>query len=465
MPYLIIMNKFKAAEKYYRHRGKSSKDKRNEQVQDFSDVFDVHDLINNTIANQRRLRCTDAVKNLDRSMFVILEPKDAQVIEIDGVDGLKVLRNAMPIATQVEWAFRAVREYSKLRYNNMTNLANDPAVTKTLWEQAWKEDKFSNSRTAWKAFHSLRWANIGAHYDWTAREYVDDPEIPQVPEELLQLTREVFALTGMAECKMVESGIINFYPSGTYMGGHLDNAEEDMVNPIVSLSLGTQCIYLQGGLTRDITPTPLWLRSGDIVLMGGNARRCFHGVPLVTSTIPDSFIKHTQELKMRFDQDEVEAFQERQFRGKLPLSTVKLNAQLEAMLVCINGNGLPWDAGLLLTTNKHIQYLNRTCRKKDKPTDILSFPNYKITLPGVLPDVQNEEERYLGDMFISIPYVQSFCKHNDTTLDERMPILLAHGLCHLLGYDHEVDKEYQVMQEKENELLAMYRTHLAVEYQ
>lgn len=83
-----------------------------------------------------------------------------------------------------------------------------------------------------------------------------------------------------------------------------------MESPIVSLSLGCSCIYLQGGPSRDQRPTPFWLRSGqesrwrvrciadadpvpccpagDIVIMSGPARRCYHGVALVASgTLPD----------------------------------------------------------------------------------------------------------------------------------------------------------------------------------
>ncbi|RHY34264.1 hypothetical protein DYB32_001067 [Aphanomyces invadans] len=127
------------------------------------------------------------------------------------------------------------------------------------------------------------------------------------------------------------------------------------------------------------------------------------------------------------------------------------------------------DAGLLLTDDKHIQFMNKKYRNKDKPTDILSFPNYtvrsngslnllnaispytsQIQTPGVLPDARTQEGRYLGDMFLSLPYIEAYCRKNgrallrshfkdcrfpctDTTLEERMPILVAHGLCHLMG--------------------------------
>jgi alkylated DNA repair protein alkB family protein 1 len=61
------------------------------------------------------------------------------------------------------------------------------------------------------------------------------------------------------------------------LGGHVDDMEADWTKPIVSISLGCKCIFLLGGKTRDEVPTAMFLRSGDIVLMAGEARECFHG--------------------------------------------------------------------------------------------------------------------------------------------------------------------------------------------
>ncbi|XP_044974487.1 alpha-ketoglutarate-dependent dioxygenase alkB isoform X3 [Hordeum vulgare subsp. vulgare] len=65
------------------------------------------------------------------------------------------------------------------------------------------------------------------------------------------------------------------------LGGHVDDMEADWTKPIVSISLGCKCIFLLGGKTRDEAPTPMFLRSGDIVLMAGEARERFHGVPRI----------------------------------------------------------------------------------------------------------------------------------------------------------------------------------------
>ncbi|DBA00856.1 TPA: LOW QUALITY PROTEIN: hypothetical protein N0F65_008499 [Lagenidium giganteum] len=138
------------------------------------------------------------------------------------------------------------------------------------------------------------------------------------------------------------------------------------------------------------------------------------------------------------------------------LSVKTVDAQVQAMVRTIRCPGGQWDIGVMLTTNDHIHKLNKGYRKKDKPTDILSFPFHKIRVPGRFPRVTSSDERYLGDIYISIPYVQSQCEVEDFTLEERMPVLLAHGICHLLGYDHERDEDFARMSKAEEYILDRY---------
>ena len=65
------------------------------------------------------------------------------------------------------------------------------------------------------------------------------------------------------------------------MGGHLDDAEHTMEKPIVSISLGCSAIFLMGGITKDVRPIPVLVRSGDVVIMSEESRRCYHGVPCI----------------------------------------------------------------------------------------------------------------------------------------------------------------------------------------
>ena len=80
------------------------------------------------------------------------------------------------------------------------------------------------------------------------------------------------------------------------MGGHVDDAEEEKKKPIVSVSFGNSVVFLIGGTTREVEPTALYIRSGDVVIMGGESRKFYHGVPrMIENTSPaffhpDSFI-------------------------------------------------------------------------------------------------------------------------------------------------------------------------------
>lgn len=69
--------------------------------------------------------------------------------------------------------------------------------------------------------------------------------------------------------------------------------------------------------------------------------------------------------------------------------------------------------------------LNRTWRKKDRPTDVLSFPS--------------GEPSFLGDLVIDLPYASRQARSRGHAATRELQILLAHGLLHLLGHDHETD--------------------------
>ncbi|GKB95093.1 alpha-ketoglutarate-dependent dioxygenase AlkB [Tanacetum coccineum] len=61
------------------------------------------------------------------------------------------------------------------------------------------------------------------------------------------------------------------------LGGHLDDMEVDWSKPIVSMSLGCKAIFLLGGKSRTDEPLAMFLCSGNIVLLSGEAMKRFHG--------------------------------------------------------------------------------------------------------------------------------------------------------------------------------------------
>ena len=62
------------------------------------------------------------------------------------------------------------------------------------------------------------------------------------------------------------------------MGLHQDRDEADLAAPVVSVSLGDDCLFRVGGTTREGRTVSFRLRSGDVVILGGEGRLAFHGV-------------------------------------------------------------------------------------------------------------------------------------------------------------------------------------------
>lgn len=94
---------------------------------------------------------------------------------------------------------------------------------------------------------------------------------------------------------------------------------------------------------------------------------------------------------------------------------------------------------LLLTGDARLQELNKAYRGKDRPTDVLSFP---------LDDPQN-----LGQIVISLDRAKAQAKELGQSTEEELRFLFAHGVLHLLGYDHHDPEEEKVMVAKTYQLL------------
>ncbi|OSC97606.1 hypothetical protein PYCCODRAFT_1398385 [Trametes coccinea BRFM310] len=162
----------------------------------------------------------------------------------------------------------------------------------------------------------LRWANIGWYYHWGTKQY----DFTRGPGEISRLVRElckgivrsipwqrVFGEAQSTEgmdwgqsgpdwpdwndSYEPDAGIVNFYQTKDTLMAHVDRSELSATSPLVSISLGCAAIFLIGGLTRDEPPTPILLRSGDVVIMSGPAcRRAYHGVPrILEGTLPPHF--------------------------------------------------------------------------------------------------------------------------------------------------------------------------------
>ena len=99
---------------------------------------------------------------------------------------------------------------------------------------------------------------------------------------------------------------------------------------------------------------------------------------------------------------------------------------------------------IVITNNKEIKKLNLKFRKKNLPTDVLSFH---------LNDDKQITQRYIGDIIISSQYARKNAVSNGVTIEYEILTLLVHGYLHLLGYDHIVPKEAKVMFKLQNRII------------
>ncbi len=99
---------------------------------------------------------------------------------------------------------------------------------------------------------------------------------------------------------------------------------------------------------------------------------------------------------------------------------------------------------LLLSNNKNIQKLNKLFRKKNKPTDILSFPLTK--------KFRVSKQTYLGDIIISYNFINKPKSLNTKLFKEKLIKIFIHGFLHLLGFDHKKNKDYIKMLKEEGQI-------------
>lgn len=80
---------------------------------------------------------------------------------------------------------------------------------------------------------------------------------------------------------MPDCCLINFYQGKARMGLHQDRDEVDYSWPVLSVSLGDEALFRIGNRERAGATNSVWLRSGDVVVMGGEARLAYHGIDRV----------------------------------------------------------------------------------------------------------------------------------------------------------------------------------------
>eukprot|EP00596_Hydrurales_sp_CCMP1899_P004130 CAMPEP_0119039896 /NCGR_PEP_ID=MMETSP1177-20130426/9647_1 /TAXON_ID=2985 /ORGANISM="Ochromonas sp, Strain CCMP1899" /LENGTH=245 /DNA_ID=CAMNT_0007004381 /DNA_START=129 /DNA_END=866 /DNA_ORIENTATION=- len=188
------------------------------------------------------------------------------------------------------------------------------------------------------------------------------------------------------------------------------------------------------------------------------------GLDLMKIGIASTSVKNTQSILLK---------------KKLPIDAKKVKQQIAAIKEIL---GVPhFQVDVWFCSDKKIKSMNEEWRDVSKSTDVLSFPANDFESPGVFSeDSSLEFEKHLGDLVVSPAYVMRQCKRDKKdfesdefeddesagvskamstvyTLEERLPLLLIHGMIHLLGYDHETDEDFLEMTTKEDEVIAKFK--------
>ncbi len=116
------------------------------------------------------------------------------------------------------------------------------------------------------------WVSDAKGYKY-ARKHPNGNLWPAIPLNVLDVWNKVSGANRAPECCL-----INLYRETAKMGLHQDRDEADFQQPVVSISLGDEGLFRIGNTTRGGKTESIWLKSGDVVVMGGEARLVYHGI-------------------------------------------------------------------------------------------------------------------------------------------------------------------------------------------
>ena len=247
---------FRLAERKYKFYKKPPHDA------DYSDVVDFSHIQDNNESMKEAISCKE----------VHLGDRTLQICSLRGVDGFLFIPQALTIEEQAHWAHRSISEYPQPpNFSNFGGMLAD-----NVWSSHLESDESITDPKA--RINKLRWVTLAYHYNWSTNIYENTPErISEFPPELVELCNKHATISGI-ESYEPQAGIVNFYHGNvSMMKAHQDESEFTFDKPIFSYSMGARCIFLLGRASTDIEPIPIWMNSGDLMIMGGHSRVFYHG--------------------------------------------------------------------------------------------------------------------------------------------------------------------------------------------
>jgi len=137
-----------------------------------------------------------------------------------------------------------------------------------------------------------------------------------------------------------------------------------------------------------------------------------------------------------------------------PVDAHSLRAFAEAV-VSAEGYGPGTEVSVILVDRDQMAEYNARYMGGSGPTDVLAFPLEDLVAGEVPSRLAGEPPVTLGDVFLCPAEIEVRARREGLEFDDFLHLLLAHGILHLLGYDHAEDAAADAMERREEELLAL----------
>jgi len=122
------------------------------------------------------------------------------------------------------------------------------------------------------------------------------------------------------------------------------------------------------------------------------------------------------------------------------------------------GISSPVEMGLVIAGDETVHELNRSYRNVDRTTDVIAFALSEQDKKSKLFITPPDNLIHLGEVIISFPQAKRQAEEQRHPLERELTLLVAHGVLHLLGYDHELLEQAEKMRAKESKVLDAIKT-------
>lgn len=207
------------------------------------------------------------------------------IYEFEEKPGLIFIRNPFTNLGQRCWIYRCLADYPKKPSKLNVN------ITENDWCSMYHLEPSRN-----ELLKKLRWATLGYHHNWNTKVYSDDDRTP-LPEDLAKLSQVVATCVTNYSDFEAQAVIVNYYHLDSTLSGHRDVSEHNFEAPLLSFSFGQSAIFLLGGNTIEEAALPVFIHSGDIIVMSSQARLLFHGVPRILHIEDDSPWENVEKVQ------------------------------------------------------------------------------------------------------------------------------------------------------------------------